>query len=501
MRKTILVLLSILISYSLFSQQNYTISGYVADKNTGERLSGATISETNSNSGTFCNDYGFYSYTANKGELTITYSFVGYKSLTKKFRLTGDSIINIELSPSITIDEVVVNADRMFTVENSTRQSTIKLQAKQIEKIPVILGEKDLIKVIQLLPGVQSGNEGTTGIFVRGGGPDQNLILLDGVPVYNVSHLFGFFSVFIPESISDVELIKGGFPARYGGRLSSVLDIHMKEGNQKQIAGNINVGLLSSRLTIEGPFKKDKASWIFSARRTYFDLLLRPLFTYTDGGYKTSEGYYFQDINSKINFPVNPKNKIFLSFYAGNDNFYSKTTNKTSLEESEAKDFFKWGNITSTLRWNKTYGGKLFSNATLMYGQFKYAIGNDSEWSELNDESGQKQTTYQGKDSNFDYDFYDPLIREEIPNNNQIEYLPKRNNVKMKVYHRLDLGINFYKKKKRGERIWTISIYNVYNRQNPYFYVYETKKTGERQIKQVSLLPCLPSFTYTFNFR
>jgi len=242
--------------------QKYTISGYIQDGETGEKLIGANVYEANLLVGTTTNTYGFFSITLPADSISLTFSFVGFQTQYKRLNLNKDITFNIDLSPSIELEEVTIIADQIERIEEKTQMSNITIPVKQIKSLPALLGEVDVLKVIQLLPGVQSGGEGMSGLYVRGGGPDQNLILLDGVPVYNVSHLFGFFSVFNADAIKSIELIKGGFPARYGGRLSSVLNINLKEGNMKKIHGEGSIGLISSKLTIEGPIIKDKTSFI-----------------------------------------------------------------------------------------------------------------------------------------------------------------------------------------------------------------------------------------------
>ncbi len=268
--------------------------------------------------------------------------------------------------------------------------STIKIPIKQITKIPALLGEVDVLKAVQLLPGVQSGTEGASGLYVRGGGPDQNLVLLDGTPVYNVSHLFGFFSIFNADAIKNVELIKGGFPARYGGRLSSVLEINMKEGNLKEYKGEATIGLIASKFTFEGPIKKDRSSFIVSARRTYIDILMQPFIRSQSGEQDVSTGYYFYDLNGKINYKLNEKNWWYLSIYNGDDKFYYKNKPYSYLYdgvryEEESKANIGWGNITGALRWNHQFNDKLFSNVTTTYSRYKFLISDYEAQSETTD--------------------------------------------------------------------------------------------------------------------
>ncbi|NOY36428.1 MAG: TonB-dependent receptor [Chlorobi bacterium] len=361
------------------SAQEYTVSGYVQDTGTGEKLIGANVFCPGILSGTTTNSYGFYSITLPAGEYKITYSFIGYQSSVQKVSLSKDVRLDINLEPSLELDEVTVTAERNRAVE-STQMSTIHIPVKQIKKIPALLGEVDLIKAIQLLPGVQSGTEGASGLYVRGGGPDQNLILLDGTPVYNVSHLFGFFSVFNTDAVNNIELIKGGFPARYGGRLSSVLDISLKEGNMKKIKGTGSLGIISAKFTIEGPVVKDKTSFIVSARRTYLDYLVQPFIrTLGDEDPNTSQGYFFYDLNAKINHKFSFKDRLYLSVYTGTDKFYRRRKPYTYLYDGvyytdESKSDLGWGNITAALRWNHQFTGKLFSNTTFTYSHYDFHV-------------------------------------------------------------------------------------------------------------------------------
>ncbi len=374
------VLLFFLLLPSVVMAQRFSVSGYITDSESGESLIGANIYNLTTKEGSSSNTFGFYSLSPGTNSVQLRYSFVGYKSEQISFTLSRDTIINIQLNPLSQLQEVTITAEQ--PIEENTQMSRIDLPVAQIKSLPALLGEVDVLKVIQLLPGVQSGTEGSSGIYVRGGGPDQNLILLDGVPVYNASHLFGFFSVFNADAINKVELIKGGFPARYGGRLSSVIDISMKEGNMKEFHGEGGIGLISSRLTLEGPVIKDKSSFIVSARRTYFDILARPLIkAFADGD--GTAGYYFYDLNGKINFKFSDKDRLYLSSYMGDDRFYSRYTydyheNETFYEE-KSKAGLNWGNITTALRWNHMINKRLFSNTTLTYSRFRFNIYEDWE--------------------------------------------------------------------------------------------------------------------------
>ena len=372
-----LLLLLAIISVNPLAAQKYTISGYVKEIGSGENLISANVYNALTLQGTSTNNYGFYSLTLNSDSVLFSVSYVGYQSQSAKFLLSKDTTINVFLVPSAYLKEIIIRAEAESSIQESSQMGRVHVPIDQIKAMPALLGETDVLKVLQLLPGVQSGVEGGSGLYVRGGGPDQNLILLDGVPVYNASHLFGFFSVFNADAINHVELIKGGFPARYGGRLSSVIDIHMKEGNMQEIKGEGAIGLIASRLTLEGPIKKDQTSFIVSARRTYIDLLARPLIKLASGG-NESVGYYFYDLNAKINHRINDKNRIYLSTYAGDDKAYSRYENYyiNNNRRTDYKEEFglRWGNITTALRWNSVINKKLFSNTTATYSRYRFDI-------------------------------------------------------------------------------------------------------------------------------
>ncbi len=362
---------------SICQAQPYTISGMVEGLENGESLIGASIYEISTGDGTTSNNYGFYSLTLESDSVDLRISFVGYQPVRLKFFLRGDTSINVSLHQGTDLETITITGAE--ELHESSSMGTIDLPVEQIRKMPAFMGETDVLKVLQLLPGVQSGVEGTSGLYVRGGGPDQNLILLDGVPLYNVSHLFGFFSIFNGDAINRVELIKGGFPARYGGRLSSVIDVSMKEGNAHEFKGEGAIGLVASRLTLEGPIGK-KTSFIVSGRRTYIDLLASPIIkAVTEGTERT--GYYFYDLNAKVNHTVNAKNRIYISAYMGDDKGYSKYKDKSAYEdqrwENESDASLRWGNLTTALRWNRVINEKLFANATATYSRYRFAIGAD----------------------------------------------------------------------------------------------------------------------------
>lgn len=360
--------------------QKYTISGYVTDKASGEHIFSANVYDMRTKQGTTTNEYGYFSLTLDADSVNLSISFVGYAAFTSDIYLTSDLNLNIQLDPNIMLAEVVILDKKSDEIVKSTQMSMIEMPIHQIKALPVLLGEADVLKSLQLMPGVQSGSEGSSGLYVRGGGPDQNLILLDGVPVYNASHLFGFFSVFNTDAISNVKLIKGGFPARYGGRLSSVLDIRMKEGNLKEYHGEGSIGNVSSKFTFEGPIVKDKASFVVSARRTYIDILAAPLVLAVNRAAGNSDkfraGYYFYDANAKLNYKISDKDRLFFSIYTGKDKAYTRSKQSyiyNDTTKTEAINFnLNWGNITSALRWNHVFHKKLFGNLTAVYSKYKF---------------------------------------------------------------------------------------------------------------------------------
>ena len=338
---------------SIFSQERFTLSGYVSDQRNGENIIGVNVYCKDLKKGVTSNTYGFYSLTLPKGEYEISFSYIGYKTQDYKLNLDRNISKNISFDvESFTIGEIQVRGKANLV--NNTQTSMIEIPIEQIKTIPALLGEVDIIKAIQLLPGVQS-SEGTSGFYVRGGGPDQNLILLDGVPVYNASHIGGIFSVFNADAIKSVSLTKGGFPARFGGRLSSVLQIDMKEGNSKELKGDFTLGLVSSKFTIEGPIIKDKTSFIVSGRRTYIDLIAAPFINgfNNEVGTETDLVLYFYDLNAKINHKISKKNRVFLSAYTGRDrlgvDFSEDIGDQYSVDQTNLNFGLGYGNITSTL--------------------------------------------------------------------------------------------------------------------------------------------------------
>ncbi len=349
-----------IISLNISAQtEKFTISGYVKSADSGEELIGATVVIRSLNVGVSANLYGFYSLSVESGTYEVTYSYIGYKDINKTIELIENLSFNIELKEAVNeLDVVEVSVDAADNNIKSVEMSVNIIDSKTIKKIPALLGEADVIKSVLLLPGVSTVGEGSTGFNVRGGGIDQNLVLLDEAPVYNSSHLFGFFSVFNPDAVKNVKLIKGGIAPQYGGRLSSILDVRMKEGNKKKFTGSGGLGLIFSRLLLEGPIVKDKTSFLIAGRRSYADVLAKPFLDDNLSGSK----FYFYDLTAKVNHEFNQNNKIFLSGYFGRDVFGSGFV-------------FNWGNATATARWNHIFNDKLFMNLTAFYSDYDYAFG------------------------------------------------------------------------------------------------------------------------------
>lgn len=371
---TLALLLLMMQSNSVYAQQKSVISGYVRETGSRELLPGVNIYVPELKTGTVTNNYGFYSLSLPSGTHRITYSFVGYQPVVKDIIVNKNLNIDIELTSSILLEDIVISAEKAERVSESNRMSTISMPVSQIRYVPALLGEKDVFKVLQLMPGVQKGSEGSSGLYVRGGGPDQNLIILDDAPVYNAFHLFGFFSIFNGDALKSVELTKGGFPARYGGRLSSVVEMTMKDGNKQKFAGEAGIGLISSRLLIEGPIKKDTSSFIVSARRTYIDILTRPFMPEDANG-----GYYFYDLNAKINYDLNRRHKLYLSGYFGRDKFQFIDRYSYDNNYYKNKGGLFWQNATGTLRWNHQVSNKIFTNTSLIYSSYDLRIFNEEK--------------------------------------------------------------------------------------------------------------------------
>lgn len=363
--------ITFLISVNYLFAQNVTVSGFIRERDSGESIAGAIIFNTDLKISSHTNTYGFYSLTLPKSDtIDLQISLMGYQTQLIRVVAVKDRAIDISLAPSnLELKEVTIIASEQEKKSLSPKISTINVPIQQLKDVPSLLGEKDILKAIQLLPGVQSGTEGSNGLFVRGGGADQNLILMDEAKVYNISHLFGFFSIFNGDALKSLEFIKGGFPARYGGRISSVLDVQMKEGNKSATHGEVGIGLVSSRFTLEGPIKKDKSSFIISARRSYPDLFLS-LVKNSNGSVLKSN---FYDINAKANFELNKSNRLFFSTYLGKDNLFEQVNKKGDEYRNMG---FSWGNKTGTLRWTHLFSPKVFSNMSLIYSNFNYSLEN-----------------------------------------------------------------------------------------------------------------------------
>lgn len=346
----------------------YTISGYVTEAGSEELLIGVSIYVPELQRGTVSNDYGFYSLTLPKGSHSLIVSYIGFGTQRITIDLTKDKALNIQLEEATEqLEEVTVTVDNQKTESKVTQMSTIKINPSIVQDIPALLGERDVMKTLQLLPGIQGGTEGSAGFFVRGGSPDQNLIILDDAVVYNSNHLFGFFSIFNGDAIKSLEAFKGGFPARFGGRLSSVIKIDMKDGSKEKLSGKVNIGLISSSFLLEGPINKGKTSFIVNARRTYADALVRPFQNISETGIT---GYHFGDLNFKIHHIFSQKDKLYWSNYLGEDKFKYDFRDEFSDERAR----LAWGNITSTLRWNHQFNGKLFSNTSLIFSNYQFRI-------------------------------------------------------------------------------------------------------------------------------
>ncbi len=366
-----LLLAFLIAAFGLHAQQTFTVSGYVNDSTSGESLIGASIFIKEIQKGVSTNTYGYYSVTLAEGSYTFITRYIGYSQQDRTIDLRADVKMNIDLRPTVTeMKQVEVVKEKRKSNTESTDMGRIDVDVQKLNTLPALLGEVDILKVIQFLPGVKSGGEGNSGFYVRGGGPDQNLILLDEATVYNASHLFGFFSVFNADAIKNLELIKGGMPANYGGRTSSVLDITMKEGNDNKFHGQGGIGLISSRFTLEGPIVKDKSSFIVSGRRTYIDVLTKPFLK--DNPNFGGTGYYFYDLNAKANYRISDKDRLYLSGYFGRDVF-----DFGSSDPGDPKFRIPWGNATVAARWNHVFGPKLFMNTTATFSDYKFEFNGE----------------------------------------------------------------------------------------------------------------------------
>ncbi len=410
LQSTLLLLFAV---YAL--QGQVTISGTVRDEGTGETLIGATVFIEETGVGSSTNAYGFYSLeTKEQDSITIVYSYVGYQSERRSIVGTKSQVIDVGLGgEGVDLEEVVVQSNSFREQLRSTQMSVENITTAEAKLLPAFFGEVDILKTIQLKPGIASGSEGRTGLFVRGGSPDQNLIVLDEAVVYNPNHLFGFFSTFNADAVKNVDIYKGGFPAEYGGRVSSVIDVKLRDGNDKKFSGSGGIGLITSRLTLEGPIIKDKSSFIVSGRRTYVDIFTRAVNSANEDNedFNAIPDYYFYDLNAKVNYSLGERDRLFLSGYFGRDKF--------GFEDDQFTFGFDWGNATGTARWNHIFSQKLFSNTTFTFSDYDYEISNEltgfsfSLGSSVQDASLQSDFYY-AMSNNHDIKFGASVIRHQF---------------------------------------------------------------------------------------
>ncbi len=355
------------IALNSMAQNRATISGYITDAQSKETVLGATVLNSGTTQGTISNEFGFYSITLPKGKVNLRYSFVGYTPQNVEFSLNNDTVINILLSSDNYLAEVLVVGEKTEAGIRSTGMGSLDIPVKMIEHTPTLLGETDLMRTIQMTPGVQQGSGGASSFFVRGGNGDENLVLLDGAPVYKIDHLFGFFSVFTPEAIKRVSLYKSSFPARYNGRTSSVIDVRTKDGDLQNYHGSVSVVLLTSRINFEGPIVKDKTSFSISARTTYFSAIAKPFMPDDD-----KFSYWFYDLNAKINHKFSDRDRLFFALYNGQDKYNDDyEDNWGGYHYDKYGSNLKWGNTIPSLRWNHVFSQKLFANTTLTYNHYR----------------------------------------------------------------------------------------------------------------------------------
>ncbi|MEQ8555730.1 MAG: TonB-dependent receptor [Cyclobacteriaceae bacterium] len=418
----IVILLLLIVKVSAQpNDEKLTVSGFIKDAKSGEALIGATVFDEYSEQGTVSNAYGFYSLTLMRSRVSLRYSYVGYQNETIEFQLDEDTVVSMEMNEGAVLQEVVIESEKEKPIHEISQTSIVEIPIKQIQYMPAFNGEVDVLKSLQLVPGVKAGNEGNAGIYVRGGGLDQNLILVDGVPVYNATHLYGFYSIFNADAINTVTLLKGGFPARYGGRLSSVVDINMKDGNMNQLHGIGSVGLITVKGLLEGPIIKDKISFMTSGRTSHFDPFLAGGFEKGRHEDVKGDGFRFYDFNFKVNYKINAKNRLYISGYMGQDE--SSTVRDYLYEDSIS--FYKqkitsriqWGNQTGSIRWNHVFTKKVFSSLALSYNRYDFQV------TEENNYISQYQTRFDTTNikSQFDSGI------EDMAFNYGIEYIPDPN--------------------------------------------------------------------------
>lgn len=406
------------------SVPKFTISGYLTDERSSETLLGATVFEHKKRKGATTNSFGFYSITLPQGEVEMSYSYIGYEMKKMEFFLSKDTIINIRLNSNTELAEVVVLSTKNEVGINSPTMGTHEISNTQIQRTPVLLGEADILKTIQLSPGVQAGIEGLSGLYVRGGGPDENLILLDGIPIYNADHLLGVFSVFTPEAVKKVTLYKSAFPARYGGRLSSIVDVQTKNGDMYKYHGTVSIGTLTSKVHFEGPIVKDKTSFIINMRGTH--TVFVKAFKSDDDSYD----YYFYDLNAKINHKFNDRNRLFLNFYQGRDSYNYEYNEKRTLlvDQVKPENIYRykdktdinWGTTILAARWNCVFNHKVFSNTTVAYNNYRMVLkggANEHNSEDLHDYFYHFNTKFRSgiRDLSFRSDFeYSPMPSHSI---------------------------------------------------------------------------------------
>lgn len=383
-----------LFTLQTYSQTKFKISGYVRDSASRETLIGATLQIVETGKYVSTNQYGYFSINVLAGNLTVTASSIGYIPQKTSYKVDSNLVVDIFLSSKSTLSsEIIISATKKDANVKNAQMGQIDLSMGKIKALPVLFGEVDPLKTLQLFPGIANAGEGNSGIYVRGGGPDQNLLLLDDAVVYNSGHLFGFFSIFNGDAIKNISIIKGGMPAQYGGRLSSVLDIAMKDGNMKKFQGEGGIGSIAARFSLQGPIKKDKSSFILSGRRTYIDALAKPFIK--KGSQFDGSGYYFYDLNAKFNYRFSAKDRVYLSGYFGRDVF-DFVNNKRQFDVN-----IPWGNSTITARWNHVFQRNLFVNTTLLYNDYNFSFGARQKYFDFNLKSGIRDFSYKS-----DFDFF-----------------------------------------------------------------------------------------------
>ncbi|MDP2175179.1 MAG: TonB-dependent receptor plug domain-containing protein [Bacteroidota bacterium] len=449
LKKLFAFLIFTLCIFQLKSQN--IVYGYVQDSSSQEKLIGTNIKVLNRSGSTLSNNYGYFSLKYQEDTIILSISHLGYKQTYLSVNKNTPMPIIIPIAQeSVLFGNVTVKTKKESKIVEEVQMSTINITMNQIKMLPRFMGETDILKAIQLMPGIKGGSEGSTGLYVRGGGADQNLILLDGAMVYNPSHLFGFFSVFNTDAINNVQMLKGGFPARYGGRLSSVLDISMKDGNMKKFKGEGSIGALASKFTFEGPIIKDKVSFMVSARRTYLDLMLQPILRLSSGNPNLRQGYFFSDFNGKVNWRLNAKNRLYFSYYNGVDRFYQENKPYTYLydgnvikEQSLARN--QWGNQLATLRFNQIINKNLFVNTQLNLTKYFYEIDESFSNSEQTDTGLTEQYNFNGFGSKIN----------DITLKSDAEYNQGRHYIRFglsAIYHRFVPGQSSIVFRKTGEK-------------------------------------------------